>query len=203
MCAGWCWKSRSTLCNLQTESSDCVRQVFKKETGKEEGGLVSGLANYSTHVHTIQTPAVLPPGNNMLFVHRGVSRIQGLRRGSQLTVLCCCAASMCWMRMGKCGTQSASDLTLLIRGRVSALCGTPLLQYPLTEAPLFLGVSCAVSAEGGMKPFRLWEIIETCTANRHWYISQTRFKIVSYCPLWNLVTHSQCNKKKTVYLFIC
>lgn len=169
--------ARSVIC--KQKAAIVWDRYLRSRQGKEEGGLVSGLPNYSTHVHTIQTPAVLPPGNNMLFVHRGVSRIQGLRRGSQLTVLCCCVASMCWMRMGKCSTQSASDLTLLIRGRVSVLCGTPLLQYPLTEAPLFLWVSCAVSVKGGMmKPFRLWEIIETCTTNRHWYISLTRFKLV-------------------------
>lgn len=163
--------ARSVIC--KQKAAIVWDRYLRRRWEKEEGGLVSGLANCLTHVHTIQTPAVLPPGNNMLFVHRSVYRIQGLLRSSQLTVLCCCVASMCWMRMGKCGTQSASDLTLLIRGRVSALCGTPLLQYPLTEAPLFLWVSCAVSAKGGMKPFRLWEIIKTCTTNRHWYISLT------------------------------
>ena len=72
--------SRGAACNMQTENANCERQVIKRGgNGKGGGGgvlwgggvLVSGLPNYSTHVRTIQTPAVLPPGNNMLFVHPG------------------------------------------------------------------------------------------------------------------------------------
>lgn len=60
------------------------------------------------------------------------------------------------MRMGKYGTQSTPDLTLLIREWVSApgglrwvqaLRGTPCLRLPpLTKEALFLWVSCAPSA---------------------------------------------------------
>lgn len=106
VCAGHCWQSRSTACNLQAErlcSAIGWDRYFRRRQRRGGGhtrALVSGLPNYSTHVRTIQPPCP-PPREQHAVCAPWCFCIWDSHHSSQLTVSCCSAVNMCWMQIGK------------------------------------------------------------------------------------------------------